>query len=134
MTSPVLVGRGEELALLTAAVADAPSVVFVEGEEGVGKTRLVAELGGSVVAHCQPLRDPFPYGVIFESLGACAERLTGRLGAITGALRPYLPEIADRLPPAPEPLGDPAAERHRLFRAIRDLITAMGRFTLVIED
>ncbi|ALG13469.1 ATP-binding protein [Kibdelosporangium phytohabitans] len=134
MTSPVLVGRGEELALLTAAVANAPSVVFVEGEEGVGKTRLVAELPGSVVGHCQPLRDPFPYGVIFECLGACADRLTGRLGAITGALRPYLPELADRLPPTPEPLGDPAAERHRLFRAIRDLISAMGRLTLVIED
>nr|WP_042195306.1 LuxR family transcriptional regulator [Kibdelosporangium sp. MJ126-NF4] len=134
MTSPVLVGRGEELALLTAAVANAPSVAFVEGEEGVGKTRLVAELTGTMVGHCQPLRDPFPYGVIFECLGACSDRLTGRLGAITGALRPYLPELADRLPPTPEPLGDPAAERHRLFRAIRDLIAAMGRLTLVIED
>ncbi|WP_084425791.1 ATP-binding protein [Kibdelosporangium aridum] len=131
MTSPVLVGRGEELAMLTAAVTNAPSVVFVEGEEGVGKTRLVAELAG-VVGHCQPLRDPFPYGVIFECLGASADKLTGRLGAITGALRPYLPELADRLPP--EPLGDPAAERHRLFRAVRDLITATGRLTLVIED
>ncbi|MCE7006224.1 AAA family ATPase [Kibdelosporangium philippinense] len=132
MTSPVLVGRGEELAMLTAAVTNAPSVVFVEGEEGVGKTRLVAELAECVVGHCQPLRDPFPYGVIFECLGAV--KLTGRLGAITGALRPYLPELADRLPPAPEPLGDPAAERHRLFRAVRDLITAIGRITLVIED
>ncbi|MFC6928967.1 ATP-binding protein [Actinomadura yumaensis] len=140
-SSPVLIGRGRELEALTAATAAAPSVVFVEGEAGVGKTRLVTELvtalrGGPAwpaVRHCQPLRDPFPYGVIFECLRSCGARL-GEPSAVTGALRPYLPELADRLPPPPEPLGDPAAERHRLFRAVRDLLAALGRTVLVIED
>src|SRR4051812_43642760 len=44
---PVLVGREEELAALTAAldsaVAGEPAVVLIGGEAGVGKTRLVAE-------------------------------------------------------------------------------------------
>jgi DNA-binding NarL/FixJ family response regulator len=133
-SSPVLVGRGAELDMLVTAVASAPSVVFVEGEEGVGKTRLVGELADALVGHCQPLREPFPYGVIFECLGSSVHRLTGELGAVTGVLRPYLPELAARLPDTPEPLGDPAAERHRLFRAVRDLLTAMGRLVLVIED
>ena len=43
-----LIGRSAELAELEAALADAadgrPSVAFVAGESGVGKTRLLAEL------------------------------------------------------------------------------------------
>ncbi|MFC7589332.1 AAA family ATPase [Nonomuraea antimicrobica] len=44
--SPTLVGRVEELATLVAAVTGPPAVVSVEGEAGVGKTRLVSELFG----------------------------------------------------------------------------------------
>ncbi|MFI6908347.1 ATP-binding protein [Nonomuraea sp. NPDC050394] len=140
--SPVLIGRGTELDTLVTAVAASPSIVFVEGEAGVGKTRLVNELMTGLTAgpepwvsagHCQPLREPFPYGVIFECLHSCGPRI-GRPSAVTGVLRPYLPELADRLPAAPGPLHDPAAERHRLFRAIRELLDALGRAVLVIED
>ncbi|PFG96158.1 putative ATPase [Saccharopolyspora erythraea NRRL 2338] len=143
-SSPVLIGRTAELGTLVTAVNTAPSVVFVEGEAGIGKTRLVNELLVAVrsesvwvtTGYCQPLRDPFPHGVVFECLGGCAKRLSasGRLSAVTGSLRPYLPELADRLPPAPEPLGDQAAERHRLFRAVRDLLAALGRVVVVVED
>src|SRR5205823_8491608 len=45
-----------------------------------------------------------------------------------------LPELAAVLPPAPEPLGDPRAERHRLFRALRELLSSPGRSVLVLED
>ncbi|TDD28700.1 LuxR family transcriptional regulator [Actinomadura sp. KC06] len=148
--SPVLIGRAAELDTLATAIAGFPSVAFVEGEAGVGKTRLVAELVNGLragedrdgdegddawiaVGYCQPLSDPFPYGVIFECLRACGDRIA-EPSAVTGALRPYLPELADRLPPPPDPLGDPAAERHRLFRAVRDLLAALGRAVLVIED
>ena len=48
VTSTRLVGRSLELAQLQAALADAaagqPSLAFVVGESGVGKSRLVAEL------------------------------------------------------------------------------------------
>jgi predicted ATPase len=48
VTSSRLVGRTAELAQLEAALADAsherPSLAFVAGESGVGKTRLIAEL------------------------------------------------------------------------------------------
>jgi predicted ATPase len=48
VTCSRLVGRARELAELEAALADAldgrPSLAFVAGESGVGKTRLVSEL------------------------------------------------------------------------------------------
>ncbi|MFH8371143.1 ATP-binding protein [Streptomyces sp. NPDC018031] len=144
-SSPVLIGRTRELGTLAAAVAAAPSAVFVEGEAGVGKTRLVAEMadglrGGprwTAVGYCQPLRDPFPYGVVLECLRLCAERLErvrGRLGPVIGTLRRYLPELAHVLPPAPPGPEDAAAERHQTFRAVRDLLAALGPTVLVIED
>ncbi|GCD97049.1 ATP-binding protein [Embleya hyalina] len=140
-----LIGRDRELRALVDAVAAFPSMTFVEGEAGVGKTRMITELLAgprerspwSLVRYCQPLRDPFPYGVVFECLRPCAERLERvreKLSPVVGALRPFLPELADSLPPALPPLEDRAAERHRLFRAVRDLLTALGRIVLVIED
>src|SRR5919108_4049713 len=48
LASSRLIGRSAELAELDAALADAadgrPSLAFVTGESGVGKTRLLAEL------------------------------------------------------------------------------------------
>ncbi|WTJ78979.1 AAA family ATPase [Kitasatospora sp. NBC_01539] len=41
--SPVLVGRAEELHRLTEALRSAPAVVLIEGEAGIGKTRLIRE-------------------------------------------------------------------------------------------
>ena len=59
LASSRLIGRSAELAELEAALAEAaggrPSVAFVAGESGIGKTRLLAELerrareGGALV-------------------------------------------------------------------------------------
>jgi hypothetical protein len=63
----VLVGQQHELELLIDAALAPPAVVVVEGEAGVGKTRLVEALlhrpevatRCALVGHCQPLREPF---------------------------------------------------------------------------
>ncbi|AZM47392.1 helix-turn-helix transcriptional regulator [Streptomyces sp. WAC 06738] len=140
--APVLVGRARELGALVDAVTRAPSVAMVEGEAGIGKTRLIREalrdpavrgrrvlLGG-----CRPLREPFPYGPVFDLLRHLAGGLPTALSPVCGALRAYLPELADRLPPAPELLSDLRARRHRLFRAVRALLDAAGETVMVVED
>jgi DNA-binding CsgD family transcriptional regulator len=137
--SQALVGRRDELARLEAATASPPSLAIVEGEAGIGKTRLVAELLAAsdarrLVGHCEPLQDPLPLGPLLDAL----RRATGELDPIgnpvVGALAPLLPEIADRLPPPPPPLRDQRAERHRVFRAATALLDHLGPLILVLED
>jgi DNA-binding CsgD family transcriptional regulator len=141
LSAPTLIGRERELALLLEAAAQTPAYAVVEGEAGIGKTRLVEELirspqlaGRPVhVGACHQLGEPFPLGPIVEALRD-ARPAARRLPPIAGALRPLLPELAARLPAPPEPLGDRQAERHRLFRAVRELLCALGDAVVVLED
>jgi len=142
-SSPTLVGRETELGTIAKVVAERPSAVFIGGEAGMGKTRLIAELlrrpeldGARVLTGtCQPLREPFPYGPVLEALRSIGDQpFTNPLSPVAGVLRPLLPEIAELLPPQPEPLADPAAERHRQFRAVREVLTACGPAILVVDD
>jgi DNA-binding CsgD family transcriptional regulator/tetratricopeptide (TPR) repeat protein len=141
LSSPVLVGRDDELRALVDAVTRPPAVVVVEGEAGVGKTRLVEELLARpelrgrqrLVGYCHPVGEPFPLGSLVEALRS-ANPDPRALSPVAGALRPLLPELAGALPEAPEPLGDRRAERHRLLRAVRELLDALGETVLVLED
>lgn len=139
----LLVGRDEQLRRLTEAVLRAPGVAVVEGEAGIGKTRLVSELladprlaGHRILTGAgRRIREPFPLGPILDALRSVGELLDARdLSPVTGALRPLLPELAHRLPPGPEPLDDRAAARHRVFRGLTDLLGALGDTLLVIDD
>lgn len=143
LASPILIGREAELHRLLEAATGPPAVAVIEGEAGVGKTRLVHELLGRpelrgvrvLVGNCHQLTEPFPLGPLVEALRGQASALAGRaLGPLAGALRPLLPELSDALPPAPEPLDDPRAERHRVFRAVRDVLEAIQPGLLVVED
>ncbi|GAA3671723.1 LuxR family transcriptional regulator [Nonomuraea antimicrobica] len=143
LTSPVLVGREAELDTVVAAMLAPPVVVAVEGEAGVGKTRLVTELLGHrdvaesrrLVGRCHPIRELFPLGPLVEAVRGLRDELDGaRLGAVAGALRPLLPELADVLPPMPEPLDDRGAERHRVFRGLIEVLACLGPTVLVVED
>lgn len=77
--SAVVVGREEELTrlrrALSEAVAGTPGCVFLDGEAGVGKTRLLAELtaeghrmGLAVLAGRAPVTAPVPFCVVAEAL------------------------------------------------------------------
>ncbi|MFF0723237.1 ATP-binding protein [Streptomyces sp. NPDC004134] len=138
-----LVGRDGELRQLVQAVGRAPGVVVVEGEAGIGKTRLVSEMAGRrelagvrvLVGGCRQIREPFPLGPVLDAVrGVGAVARGRRLSAVTGALRPLLPELAELLPEAPAPLHDHAAERHRVFRGLVSLLAEAGRAVLVVED
>jgi DNA-binding NarL/FixJ family response regulator len=143
LVSPALVGRAAELDLLAAAVSGPPAVVLLEGEAGIGKTRLVTELARLprppgrriVVGRCRAIREPFPLGPVVEVIQRLADTLAdARLSPVAGALRPLLPELADVLPASPEPLDDRVAERHRVFRAMRDVLRVPGPTVVVLED
>ncbi|WP_157244719.1 AAA family ATPase [Nonomuraea typhae] len=141
---PGLVGRDAALHTLREAMTRPPSVALVEGEPGIGKTTLVhaaaahARTAGRtlLLGHCHQLREPFPYGPVFEALRDLGSRLpqAAALNPVTGALRGHLPELGDVLPAPPAPLTDPDAERHRLFRAVHGLLDAAGPTVLVVED
>jgi DNA-binding CsgD family transcriptional regulator len=141
LSSPVLVGREDEFDSLIRAASAPPALIVVGGEAGVGKTRLVEELLDApgfdaphcYVGNCQSLVEPFPLGPVLEAMRNAGPGRTG-LGPVTGVLRPLLPELAPLLPDFPEPLADRVAERHRLFRALRELLAALGRSVLVLED
>ncbi|WBB61231.1 AAA family ATPase [Streptomyces sp. WMMC500] len=146
-SSPVLVGRGAELRALLDTVPSRSTMVLIEGEAGVGKTLLVHELLVHellvqprigrlrvMVGHCRQVREPFPYGALIEALRAPAGLPAVELSPVVGALRPLLPELGHLLPPEPVPIGDPHAERHRLLRAVREFLGALGPVLLVVED
>lgn len=140
--SPVLVGREAELGLVSSAAGRAPSLVVIDGEAGIGKSRLVRELlngtdvGGVrvLVGHCEHLQEPFPLGPLLDAFRHQADHIAGRLSPVAGALAPLVPEIADRLPPAPPVLDDQRAARHRVFRAAVELIDHLSPAVLVLED
>ncbi len=142
LSSPEFIGRKPELARLRGAFAKRPAMVLVEGEAGIGKSRLLREfLASSVTARhavmvsCPPFRQPFTLGPIVDALRQVGDRIAGlRLSPLAGALRPLFPEWAGSLPPLPDPLEDATAARHRLFRALHELLVNLDVRILVIDD
>ena len=150
-SSPVLVGRDEQMAALEAAFASArqggPSAVLLGGEAGVGKSRLVSEFGRTAAAAgarvltggCLELGTdglPFaPFTAVLRDLvyemgaDAVASMLPGRT---TRGLARLLPELGE-----PDTAGDPAEARARLFEEVLRALEHLTRHSpvvLVIED
>jgi DNA-binding NarL/FixJ family response regulator len=126
------------------ALAEPPALILVEGEAGIGKSRLVREALSMrdaqpgrepLVAVCPPFREPLTLGPIVDAARQrCSTPAGLALSPLAGALRPLFPEWAAQLPPAPEPLEDPGAVRHRLIRALAELLDRLGVTVLVVED
>ena len=144
---PVLVGRDEEARLLRAALEAAGtgrgSAVFLAGEAGIGKSRLVREvtraagergltvLAGRAVAS----RAPTPFRPFAEALTSAAR--AGRLPASEelGPFRPVLGRlIPEWRPPQPAPGEEsPVFLGEAVLRLLRALAPRAG-CVLVLED
>jgi class 3 adenylate cyclase len=152
--SSPFVGRGDELAALSAeferVCANECRLVLVDGEPGIGKTRVTAEFCADVhqrgaqilLGQCTD-ETLVPYQPFIEAISRYVsncrlEALRLDLADTGGELRRLAPELAERLPDLPEPVrGDPAGERHRLYGSVARLlvnIAASAPLVLVIED
>jgi DNA-binding CsgD family transcriptional regulator/tetratricopeptide (TPR) repeat protein len=152
VTSSRFIGRSRELAELEAALADAsagrPSLAFIAGESGVGKTRLLQELERGALAaearvvsgECVSLGDDeLPYAPIvaaLRSLTRDGDPVLDELGPATRAgLASLLPELAPATAPPVMDRDEPA--QSRVFEALLTLFDLLGRrdpVLLAIED
>ena len=128
----MLVGRTREREALDDALARLTAgagglVVALEGEPGIGKSRLLAELAERAGEGCLVLgaaaaefEDDLPYAIWTEALDRelreLGDRRLSRLGIDDRALAAVLPSLGE---PAP-------ADRHAIHRALRELLEALA--------
>ena len=138
ISSPIFIGRAEELAALDAALAAAragtASTVLVSGEAGIGKTRLLAEFaarataGGTrvLIGNCIELGDGelphAPLAAIMRQLES--ELAPDALAAVLGSARAVLD------PAAP----DTQAGRLELVLAMIGRLGELAPAVIAIED
>ncbi|MGH3447316.1 MAG: helix-turn-helix transcriptional regulator [Nocardioidaceae bacterium] len=142
LARPAFVGRVSEMRRLTETLEVAPAVLLIEGEAGIGKSRLLQEFlttvegeHRSAVGACPPYRHSHTLGPIVDAVQHLTDTIDGlRLTGLAGALRPLFPEWSADLPPAPDPAEDATAARHRLFRALLELLDTVGVDVLAVED
>ncbi len=148
-----LLGRTTELSTLIKAYHTAQrgqtQVVLLEGEVGIGKTRLAseflawAEVEGADVLRGQAFETggQLPYRPMIEALRPRIERENAPDDLLSdlwlAELARLLPELCDRYPDLPDPAGDKSVARNRLFEAVVRLGQALAARTplvLFIDD
>lgn len=144
MSSSQLIGRAAEIASLTAALdhagGETAQIVFVGGEAGVGKSRLVSEFVGGLprgvrvlTGYCLELRQAV---LAFAPLVGILRQLSEQLGPertrqLYGReLQRFLPDHSATAERSSDPTGE-------LFGAVYGLLASLddeGPLVLVVED
>src|SRR5688500_8251062 len=147
------VGRGNEygllLGLLAKLTAGSGHVVLVEGEPGIGKTRLLRELSryagarglSRLVTNCYEIEKAMPYqpviDLVTQALDLAPAALLQKLAPVSLAeIAALVPAVAQRTSVPALSSDFPEARQARLFRAVGQLFEALvdGRQLLVIVD
>ncbi len=148
-----LLGRTAELSTLIklyhVAQRGQTQVVLLEGEVGIGKTRLATEFlawaeteGADVLqGHAFETGGQLPYRPVIEALRPRIERENAPDDLLSDTwlaeLSRLLPELCDRYPDLPAPTGEKSVARTRLFEAVARLGQALAARTplvLFIDD
>jgi DNA-binding CsgD family transcriptional regulator/tetratricopeptide (TPR) repeat protein len=157
VTSTRLVGRAHELAELQAALREAaegqPSLAFIAGESGVGKSRLLTEferrardeedaivIGGDAVELGEGELPYAPLVGALRPLARTGDPVLDRLSPATRAeLATLVPELSHRgdAPAPPGPDDERGSAQRRLFEALLTLLERLGQrgpIVLALED
>src|SRR6266702_1236251 len=148
-----LVGRAAAFTQLVGSLQQArqgrPQVVLVEGEVGIGKTRLARDFGtwaraqGAEVLSGQAFEmgGRLPYQPLVEALRQRLEEENAPEDLLDdlwlAELSRLLPELRVRYPDLPAPTEDELTARLRLFEAIARLVDALGQrvpLVLLLDD
>jgi predicted ATPase len=138
------VGRAQQLGRLTSTVEQLAfkhgGIVLVEGEPGIGKSRLTQEVADyarqrgiqTLMSSCYQIEQSTPFQPVVdvvdqvvrswpaEALGVLAPAALAEIAALT-------PEVATRFPGLPEPAsGLDEARQARLFKALAQLFTVVA--------
>jgi DNA-binding SARP family transcriptional activator/ABC-type transporter Mla MlaB component len=138
VASPPFIGRTRELAWLVtqwhAACQGEPRLAILQGEPGIGKTRIAAEFG----ERCYR-------GGTTVLWGRCTEDASTPFEALAGALSPLVGTVAATTPlwqlfgvrDEPAIRSDPDVERQRMFQLIAELLERAASdapVLLVLDD
>ncbi|NOX60406.1 MAG: AAA family ATPase, partial [Chloroflexi bacterium] len=123
--------------LLNRATRNRGGLVFISGEAGVGKSRLLQEFGEQsrsratvLYGAATPARHPLPYEALVHALRAALDlpALRALSSSWLTELTVLLPELRERAPtPAPRRSADDPHDRTRLFEALRQAFHALAR-------
>lgn len=146
MASPEMpfAGRETEFAALVGATTRAmqehrQQVVIVQGEAGIGKTRLLeeflrwAEAQGADVIRAQALETGgrLPYQPLVDVLRPLLARANAPEDLLDDVwlaeLARLFPELRERYPDLPTPGVEDSTAQHRLFDAVANLVLALAR-------
>ena len=149
------VGRGNEYGLLIGFIArltvGAGYTVLIEGEPGIGKSRLLREVAcyahaqdlPTLMTNCYEIERAMPYQPVIDLVTRALDRVSDTaLHAMTpvslAELAALVPEVGERIPDLPQLSKDfPEARQARLSRAVDQLLEAAraGRpMVLMVDD
>lgn len=151
-----LVGRESELTSFQRAYNQAREgqrrVIFINGEPGIGKTRLAREFTrwGEITQHavvlwgyCYEMSGSLPYQPVADALNAhitacSSQQLRSLLGNYAVDLAKIVPAVRLILPdlPQPEPVG-PELERRNLYNAVAhyfNTLAAQHPLIIILDD
>jgi tetratricopeptide (TPR) repeat protein/transcriptional regulator with XRE-family HTH domain len=148
------VGRNNEYGLLIGLIArltaGAGYTVLVEGEPGIGKSRLLREVARyahsqdlpTLATNCYEIERAMPYQPVIDlvtrALGRVSATALGALAPVSLAeLAALVPEVGEHFPDLPQLSNDfPEARQARMSRAVDQLLEAArgGRPSVLMVD
>jgi len=152
-TTP-FVGRSHEygllIGLITRLTAGTGYTVLIEGEPGIGKSRLLREVARyahaqgfpTLATNCYEIERAMPYQPVIDLVTRALDRISvAALRTLTpvslAELAALVPEVGERFPDLPQLSNDfPEARQARLSRAVDQLLEASrdGRPAILMVD